>query len=345
MSDLPEFGAGQADVGDLVSALGGAVVDAITGLPAPVRKNAETAFTRLCTSAVEYPLALIEGAVATKKAETRARVKLIDASANQIAEQMRIDPQYIRSAATKFANKIVRERVNIDQISQIAAEELRSQSSPKIDAATTEASPISEDWLNSFESEAAKMGSEQMQLLFGKILAGEIRRPKSYSIKAIKLMSELDNQAALLFKVACSLSVSLRIEKNGLILDARVLSLGGNAAANSLIAYGLNFDALNTLQEYGLIIPDYNSHMDYRVAIAQDQRVAVPLIYENSRWGLVPKSSETTLFSSPFSLHGVALSKVGKELLSIVNLEPNEQYSRDLRNFFEKLGMQLTPIE
>lgn len=69
-----------------LSTIGDAVGDLIAGVPAPIRKNAWKAFGRLCTAAVEYPVALIEGVVAEKRAETRARVHLIDVSANQIAE-------------------------------------------------------------------------------------------------------------------------------------------------------------------------------------------------------------------------------------------------------------------
>lgn len=88
-----------------------------------------------------------------------------------------------------------------------------------------------------------------MQLLFGKILAGEIRRPTSYSIKTIKLTAQSDNIAAALFKLLCSLSISLRVPNNSnAIIDALVVSMG-NAGPNSLQAYGLGFDALNILQE------------------------------------------------------------------------------------------------
>lgn len=44
--------------------------------------------------------ALIEGAIAEKRAEMRARVKLIDTSASQIAEQMQTSPEYARAAVT-----------------------------------------------------------------------------------------------------------------------------------------------------------------------------------------------------------------------------------------------------
>ncbi len=50
-----------------VSTIGDTIGDLITGIPAPVRKNALKAFGQLCTAAVDYPVALIEGAIAEKK--------------------------------------------------------------------------------------------------------------------------------------------------------------------------------------------------------------------------------------------------------------------------------------
>jgi hypothetical protein len=153
---------------------------------------------------------MIENAIEEKRAASQARVKLIETSASQIAKQMQTDPEYARAAASKFAQKIIRERVNVDQVSEFAAADLKSEPQTAAREKNPEAPPISEDWLNAFEGEAAQMSSEQMQRLFGKILAGEIQRPSSYSIKTLKLMAQLDNQAANLFKLFCSLSVSIR---------------------------------------------------------------------------------------------------------------------------------------
>jgi hypothetical protein len=344
MSDPPEEIDGEGGVGGDLSNIGDTVVDLITGVPAPIRKNAAKAFTRLCTALVEYPLAMIEGAVAEKRALTRARVRLIDASASQIAEQMRTDPEYIRAAASKFAHKIIRERVNIDQVSEIAAAELKSEPLATMQDTETEAPPISDDWLNAFENEASQMSSAQMQLLFGKILAGEIRRPQSFSIKTIKLMGQLDNQAATLFRILCSLSISLRIPVFGIVVDARVTALGGSAASNSLQSYGLTFDNLNVLKEYGLIISDYSSWVDYQLTVVRNGQIAMPLTYQKVPWALVPKSVDPAPGPSNLHVHGVGFSRSGKELLSIVDIEPNDQYTAALKDFFDKSGMTLTPI-
>ena len=99
-------------------------------------------------------------------------MRLIDTSASQIAEQMQTNPEYAWAAATKFANKIIRERVNVDQVSMIAAADLKSEPLAIASAKEPEAPPISEDWLNAFESEAAQMSSEEMQRLFGEDFGG-----------------------------------------------------------------------------------------------------------------------------------------------------------------------------
>ena len=275
---------------------------------------------------------------------SRARVKLTETSASQIAEQMQTDPEYARMAVAKYGYKILRERINIDQISGVAAEELKPDPPYASNDNEQEAPPISEDWLNAFEEEAAKISSDQMQRMFGRILAGEIRKPASYSIKSVKLMSQLDNRAAILFKQLCSISASLRaIGPSGetLIDDVRVISMG-NAGSNSLQAYGLSFDALNILQEYGLVISDYNSYMTYAAAIARNGKVALPITYQNKPWAFVPKDANKEF--RDFRVHGVALSRSGREVLSIVDIQPNEAYTIALMKFFETQGVTMTPV-
>jgi uncharacterized protein DUF2806 len=313
--------------------------DIVTSVPAPIRKNAVKALARLMTAAVEYPAAILEGAAEQRRAEARARVMLIETSADQIAAQMRIDPAYVVAASTKFAHRVVRERINIDKIARIAADELKAASVE--DKQDQEIPPISEDWLNAFEKEAANMSSEQMRIAFGKILAGEIRRPSSFSIRAVKTLGELDNRAATLFKRLCSLSISLRNPNSQSIIDARVVSIG-NAGSNSLQAYGLGFDSLNVLQEYGLIIADYNSWMEYVPTIVYPERGWIPLTYNNSLWALVPTPNMP--MKTQLRVRGVQLSRTGRDLLPIVDIEPNDSYFAALTKFFEGDNLKMTRV-
>ena len=197
---------------------------------------------------------------------------------------METSPEFARAAASSFAHKIIRERANIDRISVIAANELRSASVAKGNEAgvdvqavsETDVQSISEDWLNVFENEAAQMGSEQMQHLFGKILAGEIRQPASYSIKTVKILAQLDNSAATLFRVLCSLATSVPEGNAYRRYDVHVACASGGLA--ELEAFGLTYGALLLLHEHGLIIADfYNTYVNYSPAVVDRGRTRSPL--------------------------------------------------------------------
>lgn len=335
----------ESSEGGLLATVSDIVTDILTGtsIPAPIRKNAFKAFAQLCTATIDIPVAYLEGIAAEKRAETQGRVKIISTGADQIASQMNVDPEYARAAVKKYGQKIVREQVNLDQVSEVAANQIRQDATLLVgeQATASETAPINDDWLNHFAKEASQKSTEEMQLLFGRILAGEIQRPSSFSIKTLKLLGELDTRAAALFRQLCSLCVALKA--GNILIDARVASLGGNANSNSLQSYGLSFDQLNVLHEYGLIIPDYNSYMDYRPCIAdQALKVRIPFKYQNRDWGLIASSDRPT--DQELRLHGVALSRSGKELTKIVEIGPAEEYTSGLHEYFEKQSLRMVEI-
>ena len=317
-------------------------VEAIAGvsLPEPVRQNALKALGRLCSAIVEIPSAYLEGFADERRAVTEARKKLIETTATQIASRMEVDEEYARVAFRKYGQKIIREQVNLDLISEEAARQLKDTDNAHISG---EVGQIDDDWLNHFEKEACQRSTEDMQLLFGKILAGEIRRPSSFSIKAVKIMGEIDTVAANLFKRLCSMCIVMRIPNTNQIFDARVVSLSGNAENNALQEYGFSFNELNILHEYGLIISDYNSWIKGTVsAVGKDNDVELVFSYQNTDWDVLPEGDRKD--GQGLKLHGVALSKAGQELLNIVEVEPIENYTNDLVEFFAKKKLKMVPI-
>jgi hypothetical protein len=314
--------------------------DVLTGVPAPIRKNAFKAFAQLCTAAIDIPVAYLSGISAEKRAETQARIKIINTGADQIANQMKMDPEYAKVAVKKYGQKIIREQINLDIISENAKQELLQLNADANDSSDTNSNEeISEDWLNIFEKEAANKSSDEMRMLFGKILAGEISKPKSYSIKTIKIISQLDNRAATLFQTFCSLAVSL--QEGNHITNGRVVSINGNAASNSLQKYGLSFANLNILQEYGLIISDYNSYMDYSMCVAKNMKVPFPFMHQEKPFGLILQDGKNV---GDLKLHGVALSNSGVELLNVVDTTPSSKYTNDLSEYFKKKGLDMVEI-
>ncbi len=331
--------------GGLLATAYDAVTDLVTGssIPAPIKKNAFKAFGQLCTAAIDIPVAYLEGIATEKRAETQARTKIISIGADQIAKQMDVDPEFARVAVKKYGQKILREQVNLDKVSEIAAHQIHqdvvhSKSKPEETANTP---LINEDWLNNFEKEASQKSTEEMQLLFGRILAGEIQRPASFSIKTVKLLGELDSGAAALFRHFCSLCVSLKVDST--YIDARVPSLGGQAAQNGLQNYGLGFGQLNILHEYGLIIAEYDSYVDYRMCIAnENNQVGLAFSHQNRDYGLLPSAERSN--NQELRLTGVALSRSGTELLHIVDIEPSSDYTTALITYFTAQNLQMLEI-
>lgn len=328
--------------GSIVEHAASGIIDAITGssIPEPIKRNFFKACGQLCTAAVEIPVTYMEGVAAERRAETQARVKIIERSANEIAEQMQFDPEYARAAVKKFGQRVIREQVNLDQITQKAAESLAQSAMQATVETNSPQAQISDDWLNVFEKEAGQKSTEEMQSMFAKVLAGEIQKPSAYSIKSIRLLGSLDQQAAKLFKRFCSMCIVLRMQDH--ILDARIPSLGSNAAANGLQRFGLTFDSLNLLQEYGLIISDYHSWMDYSPSFGSaTQPVTLPFEFGNSLWGLVKMDG---FQGNQMKVNGVALTRSGKELMRVVSSDAEPNFSTELTKWFESQKLQMVKI-
>ena len=314
------------------------IVDAIGAylgdIPAGIKKNVGKAFGQL----VKIPGAWIDGTAAEIKAVSAARVSLTRATAKSIARKIDVDNSIAVLAADTHASKILRQTVNAARVLQHAAEEIKREQAP----ADQPISDISDDWLNAFEQEAINMSSEQMQKLFGKILANEIRRPTTYSIRTIRLMAQLDNRAAALFRKLCSMAITMQLGPH--IYDSRVVAVNGEAAANGLQGYGLSFAELNILFEYGLIISDYNSYMPYRLSIVEGSSVNIPFRYLGNYLALKPKSEMSQAQKEEFKLRGVALSRAGTELIGIVDLEESPDYTTALRAHLGAQGFEIIPV-
>lgn len=318
-------------VTDIVSTL-------VDGVPAPIKRNFFKAIGQLGSAALDIPIAWLEGKSGIIRATNQARIQIIKSEGDKFSEQLEIPQEYIDRASQKYASKIIREQINLDTISQKAAEELANENFENKEISDKE---ISDDWLNEFENTARHMSSEEMKFIFAKILANESKNPGNFSIRTLRLISQLDNQAATIFQKLCSCAISMEI--TGHLSDVRVVSLNGNAASNSLSKYGLSFSSLNVLQEYGLIISDFNSYMQYAPCVVNENNsVMVATKFVNDYYAFLPTDREK--YDKTLKFNGVAFTKSGKELFNIVPKELNNEYKKDFEDFLIKKNLKLVPV-
>lgn len=244
---------------------------------------------------------------------------------------------------------------NVEAIATAAAAELGDE--------TVTEDTLDSDWIASFFGEAQEVSSAEMQQLWARILAGEVRQPRTTSIRTLDILRNLDPRVASSFERLCSVSSALAVignlqltspldpdtgfydpRQNMLVLDHRVVAFGGNAANNALRSYGLGFGTLNVLNEYGLIISDYNSWRDYRMCIGQPNAsnpLPFRLIHGGRQWTLLPKGVP---YQGELKLSGVALTSAGRELASVVEFEPNQKYVEEYRSYLANRELHMVEV-
>ena len=205
------------------------------------------------------------------------------------------------------------------------------------------------DWTACFFNYIQYVSSEGMQSLWAKVLAGEIERPGSVSIRSLSILRDLDQASANLFQTLCSARLTFQMGVMGgdplNVGNEIVLSLDGNAAHNSLERFGLNYNNLNVLNEYGIIIPEYNSSVEYEIftdvskSDGSLRSVSMAFRFQGRSWILVPTEQQPGVQS--IALHGIILTKAGMELAKVVDLVPMPEYSEAIANFFVRNGFRM----
>ena len=279
-------------------------------------------------------------------AEGEARTLLIQATAQAEAQKILLSRDDPVCGSLDISDR-VRQRIrfqerkrqeNIESVVSQAAEQL-------VDKTVADEEP-DHDWTARFFNSVQDVSSREMQTLWARVLSGEVERRGSSSVRTLEILRNLDQATAKLFGRLCSACVFLGVSEGAAVLDARVPSLGGNAAHNSLKAHGLSFDGLNRLNEHGLIISDYNSWYDYQLAIglAVDDRtkVQLPFVLQGQHWVLLPQQNRPP--GKVYKLSGVALSMSGRELARIVELESKDEFIQELKRYFLRDKLHMTEL-
>ena len=229
---------------------------------------------------------------------------------------------------------------NIESVVKLAAMELGEKDVPDIEP--------DHDFTARFFNDVQDVSSEKLQLLWAKILSGEVENPGSTSVHSLSILINLNQETARIFSNFCSICIYTIAPAENDSADARVVSLAGNAANNSLKEYGLEFAKLNLLNEHGLIISEYNSWCDYSSSMGIQMpglpkgKFHVPFQYQRQNWILVPINGHK---KTEFKLHGVALTRAGRQLSRVVEYDPMQKYTQDLHKYFEGKGVKMSRID
>lgn len=170
----------------------------IASVPASLVPRSIKALDRLIGAAVDVPVAWLGQQKAKIDAQTAAFQAVETAVGKAVASEAAGDPDIVARAAETLVRKAYRKQENLTAAAKEAIDHLKEPQSTTEQVDQDE--QLNDDWLNVFERFAEDASTSRMQKLWGRVLAGEIRRPGKYSIRTLRFLSEFSQREAELFE-------------------------------------------------------------------------------------------------------------------------------------------------
>lgn len=168
------------------------------GIKAAAKSRTIAALDRLCGNLIDLPGGFVEGRARRQRVRNAIREAILVAQGREALERLGESGQFGSRALENNVEDILLGQGNKDAIAALAIEDLRENANT--DEVTSEDVLIADDWMNLFSSHAENASSEHLQLMWGKVLAGEIRKPGSFSLSTLRFISELDRDIAEKFQ-------------------------------------------------------------------------------------------------------------------------------------------------
>lgn len=167
------------------------------------------------------------------------RIAKANAESVLIKAKAEIDKQELQKRAADRVTRVeTRRQKNIESISEKAFNELPEHS---------DSVEPSNDWMAEFFSLCQDVSDENLQLLWARILAGEVSTPGKFTLRSMQLLKTLNTREATLFYSYCSGVCCFRNDSDEIY--ARVIGLETNEILYSSMSH---MDVIH-LAEIGLV--------------------------------------------------------------------------------------------
>ncbi|PIB28125.1 hypothetical protein BFP78_15710 [Gaetbulibacter sp. 5U11] len=218
---------------------------------------------------------------------------------------------YIRIQERLLFTEVERQK-NIDNVVEIAAEQLGQEKNVSEE-------PVNKDWSKRFFNIVEDVSDEEMQSIWGRILAGEIKNPESYSLRTLEVLKNLSKKEAETFMKFASLAI-----------NSSGVSFILNFKNEKLLEenYKLNFGDRLLLEELGFLTAN---DLQFKILATKEQKSQVYFVIGNSIILLEKPENQPEQ-----QLQVLVFTKIGKELLKLINSSANIDYIQLLASKIRK---------
>lgn len=263
--------------------------------PYLIRKNAD---------AKAYEIKVISEAIKDNQQDLgkivfdQTKLSLMSLDSSSIKQELPIDQRAQQRLDYQEQNR----QRNIENITQKAAENLKSEKKVSEE-------PVDKDWTTRFFNYAEDISNEEMQELWGRVLAGEIKKPKSYSLRTLDLLRNLSKDEAETFLKFASLAI--QTTGTSFILNFKSEKLLEEK-------YGLNFKDRLLMEELGFLTAN---DIQFKLLATGAQKVQMIFII-----GSICVVHEKLQNKPEQQLQVLVFTKIGQELLKLVRTKPELDY-------------------
>lgn len=169
---------------------------------------------------------------------------------------------------------------------------------------------VDEDWITRFFDTVENISNESLQMLWAKILAGEIKKPNTYSLRTLELLKNLSFKDAELFSRIGNLSIQNQNRTTTFIMSNK----------DTLEKFGINFSEILSLQDLDLIHP--SSLLSYNIK-EQANDTLIYLFYGKDLIKIDLKKN------TKINVPSYSLTSIGVELLSLVERVRDDLYIQE----------------
>lgn len=242
-------------------------------------------------------------------------------TAASVEDEVLIKRTLAISDAINYGNRsavaaVARSVINTAKAIIFAEEQLSS------DTQTPPPRDVDEDWLLVWREHAGKVSVEDLQRLWGSVLAGEVKAPGRYSIRTLEFLKTLSKAEAVMISSLASY-----------VIDGRI--------ARAQMAYieskGINFSMLLVMQELGVISGVESIGLTSTHKSAAGEKFVRAFVSHNK--ALIAEHLD---HSKTLEYKVYIVTEVGRQLLGLGSFQADLEYLRLIGKEFVSKGFSVT---
>lgn len=211
----------------------------------------------------------------------------------------------IQRAKNRILFQEMKKQQNIDSVIDVAYSMLEQ-------ATTVSKTPVDSDWISEFFDNVANVSNENMQVLWGKVLAGEVESPGRFSKRTLDGLKKLTQMEATIFQEVAPYVLRCPGDNENSFEDYFLLQ---SLDVSLLPKYNISFPKIMVLSEAGLI--SENTLINIHFEIKPNEYRSIKGIHKSIK---IENLSEG---DSILSVHHPAyfLTDIGKQIFTILTEE------------------------